>query len=505
MDKSGVVYLVGAGPGDPELLTLKGEARLRECDAVIYDRLASHCLLDLAPGKCEKIYVGKKAGTESFSQEDINQIIIKKALEGKKVVRLKGGDPFVFGRGGEEVSALQKADIPYEVIPGITSAIAALSYAGIPVTHRGISRSFHVITGHTMDSENPLGDNFEILAKLEGTLIFLMGMGNLVRIVKGLCQYGKDTGTPAAVISNGTTGKQKMVKGTLLDIEEKVIENNIKAPAVIVIGEVAKLDMKATIKGRLTGKRIGVTGTKKLTDRLTVRLREHGAQVENLSFLYVRKADDDSVLKRAVANLKDYTWITFTSVNGVDIFFKYLKENHIDYRNLAGISFAVVGKGTLDALSRHGFTADYMPDTYTTAALANGLALLLKGKDKVLIPRALKGSGDLTDILSRHFISFTDVKLYSIEIDKEKYSRVVSDLSDYDYITFASASGVEGFFENWGKDLKLSLNNTKLVCIGDITAKRLEDYGITDYITAKEHSASGMVESILANIFLPGG
>ncbi|MGB8453748.1 MAG: uroporphyrinogen-III C-methyltransferase [Anaerocolumna sp.] len=497
MNKNGMVYLVGAGPGDPELLTLKGEARLKECEVVIYDRLASDSLIDMVPGDCEKIYVGKVVGNTTLNQEAINQIIVKKALEGKRVVRLKGGDPFVFGRGGEEVLALQKADIPYQVIPGITSAIAAATYAGIPITHRGISRSFHVITGHTMESENQLTDNYEALAKLEGTLVFLMGMGNLSLIIKELCKYGKDINTPVAIVSNGTTGKQKTVKGTLLSIEDKVYEHNIKAPAVIIIGGVAAFDMKATVGGRLSGKRIGVTGTEKLTDKLSVQLRQYGASVENLSFLQVREYKDNAELKKAITNLKDYTWIVFTSTNGVDIFFKKLKENNIDYRNLSGISFAVVGKGTKDALLQYGFIADYIPEIYTTAALAEGLAVLLKEEDNILIPRALKGSKDLTDILSKHSIPFHDVKIYSVEADEEKYNRVISELADFDYITFVSASGVEGFFENPVKNLDISLNSSKIVCIGDITAKRLEDYGIVDYIIAREFSVPGMVESIL--------
>ncbi len=499
MDKKGMVYLVGAGPGDPELLTLKGEARLKQCEVVIYDRLASDHLLDIVPGECEKIYVGKEVGNHSMNQEAINEIIVKKALEGKRVVRLKGGDPFVFGRGGEEVLALQKEGIPYQIIPGITSAIAAASYAGIPVTHRGVSRSFHVITGHTEDSDNQLTDNYETLASLEGTLIFLMGMGNLSLIVKELCRNGKDMNTPVAIVSNATTARQKTVKGTLDTICEVACTNNIKAPAVIIVGEAAELEMESTIKGRLTGKRIGVTGTKKLTDKLSLRLREHGAYVEDLSFLYVKKADNRAELEDAIANLKEYTWVVFTSTNGVEIFFQYLKENHIDYRKLSGLSFAVVGSGTGDALLQYGFIADYMPDTYTTAALADGLANRLKTGDKVLIPRALKGSRDLTDILNTNSIPFTEIKIYSVEIDTEKYDRVIDGLTDYDYITFASASGVEGFYENLGKAAGTALNQTRIVCIGDITAKKLEDYGVTDYITAVECNVAGLVDSILCD------
>ncbi|WMJ88062.1 uroporphyrinogen-III C-methyltransferase [Anaerocolumna sp. MB42-C2] len=496
MDKNGMVYLVGAGPGDPELLTLKGKARLEECEVVIYDRLASDSLLDFVPLKSEKIYVGKEVGRHSFNQEAINQIIVEKALEGKRVVRLKGGDPFVFGRGGEEVMALQKAGIPFQVIPGITSAIAAATYAGIPVTHRGISRSFHVVTGHTKDTDNELAENFETLAKLEGTLIFLMGMGNLSRIVKELIRYGKDGNTPAAVISKGTTIQQKTVRGTLVTIEEKVKEEKVVAPAVILIGAVTDLDMNAVQYGKLSGLKIGVTGTPELAEKIANQLRNEKAYVDNLSFLYVKESEKLAELKSAVDSISEYTWIVFTSTNGVDLFFQYLKENQFDYRKLGHISFAAVGNGTKEALMRQGFMADYVPELYTTVFLANGLVKLLTKEDKVLIPRAANGSKDLTKILSDYLVPYTDIKLYSIEIDQEKRKRIISELIDYDYITFASASGVEGFFKE-ADSLILNTEKTKIICIGDITAKKLREYGVTNYCIAREYSVPGLVSCII--------
>lgn len=497
MNDKGVVYLVGAGPGDPELLTIKGERLLKECQVVIYDRLVSNALLDLVPKECEKIYVGKEVGIHSRKQPEINEIIVKKALEGKRVVRLKGGDPFVFGRGGEEVLALQEASIPYEVIPGITSAIAAATYAGIPITHRGISRSFHVITGHTNDNDNQLVDNFETLAKLEGTLVFLMGMSNLVVIVEQLCKNGKDINTPVAIISNATTYQQETVKGTLVTIVEIVKESGIKAPAVIVIGDVVRLDMRATINGSLSKTRIGVTGTKKLTDKLATRLREQGADVENLNFLSVKEYDNNVELKEARERLEEYTWIIFTSTNGVDIFFQNLKENQIDYRKLSRIQFAAVGSGTKSALLQHGYIADYVPTTYSTVALANGLVTKLIATDKLLIPRAEKGSEDLTRILLEHSVKFDDVKIYDIEIEKDKYNHIVEQMDSFDYLTFASASGVDGFFCNIGTNHTTNPIKTKIICIGDITAKRLADYGYKDCIVAGDYSVSGIVDSIV--------
>lgn len=495
--KNGVVYLVGAGPGDPELLTLKGERRLKTCEVLIYDRLASDNLLDLVPVACEKIYVGKEVGNHSWKQEEINELLVKKALEGKRVVRLKGGDPFVFGRGGEEVLTLKEADIPYEVIPGITSAIAAAAYAGIPVTHRGVSQSFHVITGHTKDSDNELTDNFETLAKLEGTLVFLMGMNHLHLIVEELCKYGKDENTPVAVISNGTTSIQKTVKGTLCTIVDIVKEKGIKAPAIILIGDVAKLDMRSTLKGRLSNVKIGVTGTGKITEKLEDLLKDQGALVQKLDYLKVVEYKENKELIDAIHNLNQYTWVVFTSTNGVDIFFRRLKENAIDLRKLANLKFAVVGNGTKEALLKYGFLADYTPEIYSTKALAEGMVTFLDKTDNLLIPRALKGSKELTEILDKHSISYVDIKVYDIETDNDKVKQLPEELSELDYLTFASGSGVDGIFESLGQDIIEKLRNIKIVCIGDITAQRLSGYGIENYITANEFSVPGMVESIL--------
>lgn len=500
MNQNGTVYLVGAGPGDPELLTIKGERLLKECEVVIYDRLATDHLLDLVPKTCEKIYVGKDVGNHAIKQPEINEIIVQKALEGKIVVRLKGGDPFVFGRGGEEILALQEASIPYEVVPGITSAIAAATYAGIPITHRGVSSGFHVITGHTKDQFDQMVDNFETIAKLDGTLVFLMGMSNLSKIVDNLIKNGKDSTTSVAIISNATTNNQVAIKGTLSTIEELVQRNGILAPAVIVIGDVVNLDMKSTIIKSLTGKKVGITGTKGFTKKLSNQLKEEGAMVENLSFLTVKEYDNNIGLKDARENLDQYSWIVFTSTNGVDIFFYNLKENQIDFRKLSKIKFGVVGEGTKSALLNYGFQADFVPEIYSTHELAKGLTKLIKEAEKVLIPRAEKGSEDLTRILSEHSIPFDDVKIYDIEVDKTKRDEVITKLDSLDYITFASASGVDGFFENINNFDCFNTKTTKIVCIGDITAKRLGEYGYKDCIIAKEYSVSGMVDCIIDSI-----
>ena len=283
----GKVYLIGAGPGDPELITLKGERLLKNCEAVVYDRLIPESLLYLVPENCEKIDVGKTPGGISVPQEDINRILVRKAEEGKKVVRLKGGDPFVFGRGGEEVLALQKAGIDFEVVPGISSSLSAPALGGIPVTHRNVSRSFHVITGHRDKEE---GDwDFKNLAKVEGTLIFLMGMESIKTITAELIKEGKDSSTPAAVISNAARDNQITVRGTLGTISEIASGRNIKAPAVIVIGETAAYRFLSGKKGNLSGVRIGITGTESFVRKLSDALREEDAAVINFGFLTVKK------------------------------------------------------------------------------------------------------------------------------------------------------------------------------------------------------------------------
>jgi uroporphyrinogen III methyltransferase/synthase len=496
MNKKGMVYLVGAGPGDMELITKKGERLLQSCDVIIYDRLASMELLDLVPESSELIYVGKTVGNHAIKQEEINQIIVRKALENKKVLRLKGGDPFVFGRGGEEVLALQEAGISYEVVPGVTSVTSVLASAGIPITHRGSSNSFHVITGHTKDSDNELTDNFETLAKLDGTLVFLMGIGNLKKIVDQLISYGKNKNTPAAVIANGTMINQKVVRGTLDTIYDIVVENHIEAPAIIVIGNVASLHMEKTSTGSLQGKRIGITGTNKLTNKLKVHLEEHGANVINLSFLRVEESCNQEEILDAMHNISRYSWITFTSANGVDIFFNKIKKEAIDYRVFANIRFAVVGQGTKDALLKEGFQADYMPQKYTTTELAEGLLPKLQKDDRVLLARAKEGSKDLNEILLKSQGNIHDLAIYEIKTDESKKISILNSLTYLDAITFASSSGVTSFIDGLETEQQNLLKQLKIFCIGDITANTLESRGYSEYVIANEYTAEGLAEVI---------
>lgn len=542
----GKVFLVGAGPGDPGLITQKGINLLKKCDVVIYDRLVSSRLLNYLKEGCEKIYVGKAVGNHSIKQEEINQIIVEKALTHQVVVRLKGGDPFVFGRGGEEVLTLREHGIPYEVIPGVTSAIAAVTYAGVPITHRGISQSFHVITGHTAEGLNDIPEDFKVLAKLKGTLVILMGLRNLSRIKEELLANGKSIHTPVTVISNGTTLWQKEVRGTLEDICQKVKDKEIKAPAIIVVGEVAELDLRSPIGSVLTGIKVGVTGTKAITDKLSEYLEELGAQVEIVSASEIIEYENNSAFDNALKTLEQYQWIVFTSTNAVNIYFNKMKELRIDLRRMAHIKVAAVGSGTGKVLSQHGILADFIPKHYTVSNLANELCSFISDDERLLIPRAAQGSEELIEILNRNKKSYEDITIYDIKESNGFHSDIkesndeLSDIkedngylsnnkecngylsyikednkylpeiresnnylldmkekiSQFDYITFASSSGVHSFFRGWTKNPKELLGNAKAVCIGEATEATLRDFGYTDAYIAKEASVKGLAERI---------
>ena len=493
--RTGFVTLVGAGPGDPKLITVKGLEALKACDAVVYDSLASDELLNEVRPECEKIYVGKRAGHHSMKQEEINQVLVEQAKKGRNVVRLKGGDPFVFGRGGEEILELQKEKIAYEVVSGVTSAIAALASVGIPITHRGMSRSFHVMTGHTR--ENGVPEDLKEFGKLSGTLVFLMGLSHLEEICQSLVNQGRPLSTPAAVIQNGTLPEQKTVRGTLKDIGEKCRREGIGSPAIIVVGDVTELHMESTYKRPLSGIKVGITGTPSFTGRLETVLKDYGAQVEKIAVMDVVSLADTTPVQNCLRQLSSYTWIAFTSANGVRIFLKALLDSGRDYRSLGHVKLAAVGKGTDRELRVHGLRADYIPQQYCTESLAHGLAGQLKPEDKILIPRAVRGSEDLTRILSQAGISYEDVPLYDVKSLGLEGRDLAETIKGLDYLTFASGSGVESFLENLEEENRNVLKETTLTAIGDVTAKVLEQAGFPADRIAGEFSISGLAECIL--------
>ncbi len=533
--KKGMVYLVGAGPGDPELLTLKGKRLLQNAEVLVYDRLASPEFLKLVPDTCEVVYVGKEPGHHSMKQEEINQILVKYGLEGKQIVRLKGGDPFVFGRGGEEILELEKYGIPYEVVPGITSAIAALSHAGIPVTHRGISQSFHVITGHTAVNlhhdpkqnqtgsevtsqalycsdtqtdgamapakrvgvtESTLTDGFAEYAKLNGTLIFLMGLSNLEEIVDSLIQNGKAPDTPAAVVTSGTLPEMRVVRAKLCELVTHVRAARLKNPGIIVVGPVADFSMTTRNNLPLAGIQIGITGTDSIYEKLSPKLYAQGAGISRVGISTLVPMNRP-MLQCTVQKLQTYDWIVFTSRNAIRLFFDAVKSERVDFRSFSCIRFAVVGSGTGEYLETYGFHADYMPEMYTTEALANGLVHVIKSNETILIPRAKQGSKILTDTFDRAGFRYDDLAIYDISV--EPVTHVA--LSGLDYITFESSSGVRGFFQSEPEFKRQLLNESvQPVCIGHVTADVLKSFGVNRALVARDYTADGICELLCSEV-----
>lgn len=464
----GKVYLVGAGPGANDLISLRALNVLKRCDTVVYDRLASEDFYrDL---DCEKIDVGKKVGHHSVKQNEINDIIVQKALEGKTVVRLKGGDPFIFGRGGEEIIALKEYDIPYEVVPGITSAISVPELAGIPPTHRKTSQDLHIVTGHTAEEENV---NYKALAQENGTLVFLMGVGNIKKIANRLMEFGKNENTPVAFIENGSTPKERITKTTLKKAHITAVEENIKPPAIIVMGKVVDLDFRATVHT----KSVAITGTSSFRKRLKNALNKRGYVTNEVCKLEV-SAYENAEIKNVLVNISVYEWVVLTSRNGVEIFMDNMKKYSIDMRSLYNVKFAVIGKGTYDRLADYGIYADYMPEKYTAEELGKGLSSIAKGR--ILILRAEKGSPELTNNL----MDYDDIPIYDI---KCSYCTKTTE----DYIVFGSSSGVESYMNT-----NTIGSNTKIIAIGNITANKLNEKGYCNIYIAKEYSVNGIVKEL---------
>lgn len=489
--QKGKVWLVGAGPSDIALLTLKGKEVLQNADVVVYDRLVGQAILGLIPETAEKIDVGKQARNHPVPQEEINRILLRLALEGKKVVRLKGGDPFVFGRGGEELELLEQHQVEFEVVPGVTSAIAAAAYAGIPVTHRDYASSLHIITAHPKR-----GKQSEIayseLVKLDGTLIFLMGVGALKEICEKLLAAGMVSDMPAAMIENGTASTQRVFCGTVSNLPKLAEQHKIKAPAVIVVGRVCSLAKKLqwAEKRPLYHRRVFVMRPQKRASEFSVRLRQLGAEVIECPAIRTETLERNTRLGQAFSEIETYHWAAFTSVAGVDAFFQKLKERRIDVRRLCGLKFAAIGSATRDAIESRGILVEYMPLIYDTEHLARGLAKRVHPKEKVLIPRALRGSKELTKILSECGIAYDDIPVYQTWFCQGEPLELCSD----DIAAFTSASTVHGFVQRMGSEFDYSLVNA--LCIGEQTAAAAKEYRMK-VLVAEEASIDSMIASLL--------
>jgi uroporphyrinogen III methyltransferase/synthase len=497
--KQGKVYLVGSGPGDPGLFTLKGAECLARADAVVYDHLISSLILDLAPVAAEKIYAGKTGSSHHLEQESINRLLVELATGGKTVVRLKGGDPYMLGRGGEEATALKAAGILFEVVPGVTSALAVPAYAGIPVTQRGLSSSLTILTGHEDPTKRGSHIRWDVLAKSGGTLVILMGMQNLPLITALLLKHGMKPGTPAAVIRDGTLPTQFTVAGTLKNIANKASEAGMTAPAVIVIGRV--VDMRRDLRWfdlfPLFGKRVLVTRAGSQAGGLERLLIERGAQPVRFSSIEIRQIRGKQELDRGIAGLDNYDWIVFTSVNGVAAFFHRLGELKLDSRALAGLSTGAIGPMTARALLEHGIAADYIPAVHTGQGFITGLRkTAIRGK-RFLLPRADIADDEITAGLKKLGASVDEIAVYRTVRPRSNMARLKDLLlpGNLDVITFTSSSTVTNLLAGLDR-AAIGQIRAKIACIGPKTAATARKAGLKVAILAKEQTMSGLIEAL---------
>lgn len=502
MKKKGVVYLIGAGPGDPGLFTLKGQRILQQADVIIYDRLVGDTLLNMARSDAEKIYVGKASGRHALSQEQINQLLVEKASQGLIVARLKGGDPFLYGRGGEEAQYVRQHGLDFEVVPGVTSAIAVPAYAGIPVTHRDMTSSFAVITGHEKPGKKESSIRWEHIAPGIGTLVFLMGVENLPFICQNLISHGRDPQTPVALIRWGTLPEQEVLAGTLDNIVDLVREHDFQPPAVIVVGEVVQLraELSWVENKPLWGKRIVVTRSRAQASQLVDRIVDLGGEAIEFPAIEIKKEANLSGLHNALSHLDSYDWLVFTSVNAVDIFFEELIGCGYDIRDLKGIKLAAIGPATQEQLTRRGLKVEVVPEEYRAEGIISALLSLSKPGQWVLLPRARGARTILPDELKKAGRHVNEVFLYeaitSLSVSQKTLENIKQGLMDY--LTFTSSSTVHNFVKIVGRENIARINhNTKVACIGPITADTARQYGFTVDIHASEYTIQGLVEALV--------
>ena len=481
----GKVWLVGAGPGDVGLFTMKGKEILEKAEVVVYDRLVGQGILSQIPSSARLINVGKRANHHTMPQEEINQVLLKEAQAGSRVVRLKGGDPFLFGRGGEELELLAEHGIPYEVVPGVTSPISVPAYNGIPVTHRDFTSSLHIITGHKRAGKE-YDIDFEALVRTRGTLVFLMGIASLGDICAGLLKGGMDADMPAAVLQKGTTAGQKRVVATVGTLKAEVERQGIETPAIIVVGKVCTLadEFSWYEKLPLAGWKILVTRPRNLISQTAARLREKGAEVLELPAIRTEALSDEQRLYEAFDHLGNYQWIVFTSPTGVEIFFAEMQKRKLDIRSLGTAKIAAIGEGTKKKLAQHGLYADFLPSVYDGDTLGTELAAKLSGGEHILIPRAEKGNENLVRSLAEAGAIVDDVPTYrtlyekSLLIDEKKEFEA----GNINCVVFTSASTVKGFVEG---TKGLDYTKVKAACIGKQTKAAADAWGMETYMSEK--------------------
>ncbi len=499
---AGKVWLVGAGPGDPGLITVAGLERLREADVIVYDRLVSPRLLDHPDlAGAELIYMGKVAGEGNHDQSKINDLLIEKARVGKRVVRLKGGDPFVFGRGGEEAEALRAAGVPFEVVPGVTSATAVPAYAGIPVSHRGLAATFAVVTGHEDPDKSEPAIDWERLATAVDTLVLLMGVKTLPETVDRLIAGGRSPETPVAVIRWGTTPDQRTVTGTLGDIVQRVRAAKLQPPAITVVGEVVRLrETLAWFEDRpLFGKRVLITRTRRQASTLARLLADEGAAPIELPAIEIEPAADEAATEAALDGLRAgvYGWVVFTSANAVELFFGLMRERGLDARAFAGAKAAAIGPATADALAERGIIADAVPEEYVAEGVVEALRPRLRSGERVLVPRAEGARPALIEGLSALGGQVDEVILYRAAVPKDAPAEALALLRDggIDIVTFTSSSTVRNLAALLDGDVEC-LREAMIACIGPITADTARELGLKVDVVASEHTVPGLVAAL---------
>lgn len=501
--KEGVVYLVGAGPGEAGLLTLRAAELLARADVVVYDALVDPAVLKLAAKGAEKIYGGKRSRDHAIPQEDLNKLLVAKAREGKTVVRLKGGDPYVFGRGGEEAEELVEAGIRFEVVPGISSVVAAANYAGIPITHRDCCSSFTVITGHEDPTKKKTAVDWSAVAKTQGTKIVLMGVEKIREIASALVSHGMAAGERIAMVRWGTTGRQRCLEGTLATIGEIVERQGFKAPAIAIIGEVVRLRSKLNWfeKRPLFGRRVVVTRTREQASQLSGTLKELGADVLEIPTIRIEPPEERIALVEAMAGLHAYDWMVFTSPNGVISFFDFFFRSFEDLRDLGGLRIAAVGPATAAKLKELHLKVDVMPSEYVASKVADALksdgslenlrVLLLRAEvANPELPRKLEDLGAIVD----------DVAVYRTvpeTIDADGAAGRFQE-EGADWITFTSSSTVEHFNARFNLvQLKKRRPGTRFLSIGPETSKALAALGLKPDLEATVHTIEGMVQKLV--------
>ncbi len=494
---------MGAGPGDPGLITARALELIRRADCLVYDYLANDVFLAEAAPEAERIYVGKKGGDHTLPQPDINQLLVEKARQGKTVVRLKGGDPYIFGRGGEEAQELRRHGVPFEVVPGITSAIAVPAYAGIPLTHRQHASLVSFITGHEDPSKEASAIPWDVLAQSPGTLVFLMGVKNLPDICRELISRGKAANTPAAVIHRGTTPAQRTVTGTLTDIAQKVQEAGLMPPAIFVVGGVVSLRSELNwFENRpLWGKRILVTRSRQQASAFVKVLSEYGAHCLEAPTIEVQPPDDQyTALDKAINRLADFHWVIFTSPNGVSAFFDRLFCAGRDVRALGGCKLATIGAATAQALREYGLVADVVPADFRAEGLAASLAPLVQPGQMVLLPRAQEAREILPQELARRGAVVQVVPSYKTVAPSTlpPVTAAAIQKEELDVLTFASSSTVSNFIRLVGREQFDRLAKKAVIAaIGPITAQTLAKYGHAPQIQPSTYTIPALAAAIV--------